>query len=125
MLGAAQANASRAQRIGGRRLVRQVRIGADAEAAHPIGPPEQPGEALIDVRAIRREAASEHLEDLARLRRHLTDLHLAGSAIERDEVTLSNRATPHRHSALGLLDLELAGSHDGRLAHLATDHGRV
>ena len=56
VLGAAQADAARAERVGELRLIRQVGVGADAEPAELVGPRQQLVEPLIDVRLLRRRA---------------------------------------------------------------------
>ena len=56
VLGAAQPDAARAERVGELRLIRQVGVGADAQAAELVGPRQQLLEPLVDVRLLRRRA---------------------------------------------------------------------
>ena len=87
VLGAAQADAARAERVGELGLIGQVGVGADAQPAELVGPRQQLLEPLIDVRLLRGLSVPfDDLEDLARLRRDPRDLHFAGQAVERDEV---------------------------------------
>ena len=89
VLGAAQPDAARAERVGELGLVRQIGVGADAERPLLVGPREQLAEALVDVRLLGLHLAREHLQDLARLGRDLADLDLAGQAVERHPVALA------------------------------------
>ena len=91
VLGAAEADAARAERVGELRLIRLIGVGAHAEAAELVGPRQQLVEALIDRRLLRLHLAGHDLQDLARLRRHLRELHLAGEPVERDEVAFLDR----------------------------------
>ena len=91
VLGAAEADAARAERVCGLGLVRLIRVGADAEPPVLVGPRQQLLEALVDVRLLRLHLAGDDLQDLARLGRHLADLHFAGQAVERDAVPFLDR----------------------------------
>ena len=53
------------------------------------------------------------------------ELHFAGQAVERDEVAFLHRLAADAELLRVLVDLELAGADDRRLAHLAADHRGV
>ena len=57
VLGAAQADAARAERVGELRLIRQIGVRADAQPPELVGPRQQLLEPLIDVRLLRRRAS--------------------------------------------------------------------
>ena len=76
VLGAAQPDAARAERVRQLGLIGKIRVRADAQAADLVGPLQQLAEALVDVRLLRIELAVDDLENLARLRRHLPELDL-------------------------------------------------
>ena len=69
VLGAAQADAARAERVGDLRLIGQIGVGANAQPAELVGPRQQLLEPLVDVGLLRLQRAVDHLQDLARLRR--------------------------------------------------------
>ena len=56
VLGAAQADAARAEGVRELRLIGQVGVGADAEPAELVGPRQQLLEPLVDVRLLRGRA---------------------------------------------------------------------
>ena len=125
MLGAAEADAARAERVRQLGLVRQIGVGADAHAAELVRPGEQLLEALVELRLLRAERAVHHLQDLARLRRDLGELHLARQAVEREVVAFLHRLAADAKLLGGFVDLERARADDRRLAHLAADDGGV
>ena len=94
VLGAAQPDAARAERVGELRLVGQVGVRAHAEAAELVRPAEQLTEAFVDRRLLRLELAAQHLQDLARLRRDPRDLDFTGQPVERDEVAFLDDVVP-------------------------------
>ena len=57
VLGTAQPDAPRAERVGDLRLIRQVGVGADAEPAQLVGPRQQALEPLVDVGLLRLQRA--------------------------------------------------------------------
>lgn len=70
-------------------------------------------------------AALEVLDDRGRYDRYLTQVHLAGGAVDGDDVALFDDLTADRHpTALGV-DLEVLGAADTGLAHAAGDDGGV
>ena len=125
VLGAAQADAARAERVGELGLIRQVGVGADAERPHLVGPVRICVEALVDVRLLRLHLAGDDLQDLARLGRDLADLDLAGEAVERHPVAFLDRLAGDGEAPGLLVDVQRAGADDRRLAHLAADDGGV
>ncbi len=125
VLGSAEADAARAKRVGGLGLIGLIGVGADAEAAELVGPFQQLVEALENRRLARLHLAGDDLQDLARLRRHLGELHLAGQPVKGDVVALANRLSLHADALAVLVDHELAGADNRRLSHLPADDGRV
>ena len=125
VLGTAQADAARAERVGELGLIRQVRVRADAEAAHLVGPLEHLAEALVDVRFLRIQLAVDDLENLAGLRRHLPELDLPLQAVERHVLAFFDDLAVDRELLVFLGNVQRAGADDGRLAHLAADDRRV
>ena len=92
------------------RIGRRVGIGAHAELAHRIGPAHQG-----------RELAGQSRLD----HRHAPGQHLAGRAVDGDDVTLPQRAPGGAHGGGGIVDPQRAGAGDARLAHAARHHGGV
>ena len=86
VLGAAQADAARAERVGELGLVRLIGVGADVERPLLVRPRQDLLEAAVDVRRLGLHLAGDDLQDLARLGRDLADLDLAGEAVERHPV---------------------------------------
>ena len=74
---------------------------------------------------VRRQRPGHDLQDLAGLRRDLRDLHLAGQAVERDEVALLDGLATDAELPGALVDVERARAHHRRLAHLPADDGGV
>ena len=95
VLGAAQADAAGAKRVGELGLVGLIGVGAHAEPAELVGPLEQRVEALVDRRVGRLHLAGDDLQDFARLRRDLGELDLAGQTVERDVVAFLHRLALH------------------------------
>src|SRR5581483_3256769 len=105
VLGPAQADAARTERVGELRLVWLVRVRADAKTPQFVGPAEQLVEPPIDVRLLRVERARHHLKNLARLRGDARDLHFAGQPVEGDELALLYGLALDPERAPGLVDL--------------------
>jgi hypothetical protein len=125
VLGAAESDAAGAEGVGELGLVGQVGVGPDSHAPELVGPRQQLHEALIDRRLLGLFLSQHDLQDLARLRGDLRNLHLAGQPVEGDEVSFLDRLTVHAQRPPVLVDLQLAGADDRRLAHLAADHRRM
>ena len=85
VLGAAQPDAARAERVGELGLIGQIRVGADAHAPELVRPGQQLIEPPIEIRLLRIERPVDDLQDLARLRRDARELDLARQAVERDD----------------------------------------
>ena len=112
VLGAAQADAARAERVGELRLILEIGVGADAKGAVVVGPRQQLLEALVDARLLRVERLVDHLEDLARLRGDASELHFPAEAVERDEVALLHRVAADAACLPGFVDHQLARADD-------------
>ncbi len=125
VLGPAQPDAAGAERVGQRRLIREIGVRVDAERAELVRPAEQLVEAAVDVGLRGRERAVDDLQNLAGLRRDTRDLHLARQAVERDVVALFDGLTVDADLFAALVDLEIAGADHRRLAHLPADDGGV
>ncbi len=125
VLGAAQPDAARAERVRELRLVRQIGVRTDAEAPVLVGPRQQRFEPPVEVRFLLVERAVHDLQNFARLRLHLRDLHFAGQPVERDEVAFLDRLAVDAELFGRLVDLQRARADDRRLAHLASDDGGV
>ena len=113
VLGAAQADALRAERAGPLGVARVVGVGPDLEAAHLIGPAEERGEVVLVL-----EAGLD--------RRQLAGEDLAGGAVDADD--RRPRATVDRagaHLALGVVDLQRLGPGHAGQAHRARHDRRV
>ena len=97
---------ARRARIGGR-----LGVGAHLQPAHLVGPAHQ-----------RREIAGELRLD----RRHLAQHHLAGRAVDGDDVAvLHDRRRARVIVRACVVDAQLAGAGDAGPAHAARDHGGV
>lgn len=80
---------------------------------------------LVGVVGAGVHAALEVLDDRGRYDRHLTEVDLAGRAVDGDDVAFLDDLPADRHpTALGV-DLEVLGAADTGLAHAAGDDGGV
>ena len=67
------------------------------QLADRVGPLHQLGELLVDLRLLGLERlVDQHLHDLAGLGRHLAGDHLAGEAVDADEVAFLERPCRRR-----------------------------
>ena len=110
VLGAAEADALGAETHGGLRVGRRIGIGAHAEAAHLVGPADQRGEIVGELRLDHVDAAGQHL---------------AGRAVDGDEIAFLEALPAGAHGALGVVDAQRAGAGDAGLAHAARNHRGV
>ena len=125
VLGAAQADPLRAEGERRLRVLRDVRVGADAEPLHVVGPRKQLRELLIDRRLLGLERAVHDLQHLGGRRGEGLEHHLAGRAVDGDDLAFADHPVAHRHGlVLGVDRQRRAADHRG-LAHLTADHGRV
>ena len=110
VLGPAKPDALRAElaRLGS--VLGRVRIGAHPHAPQLVGPAEQGLEVLVD---------------LGRDERDVPDDHVAGAAIDRDDVALRQLALAQADLPGAEVDRERVASRHARLAHPARDDGRV
>ena len=125
VFGAAQADAARAERVRNLGLVWLIGVGAHAQPAEPIRPLEQRVKALIDRRVGGLQLARDHLQNLARLRRHLGQLDLTREPVKGNVIAFLHRVTVHRERLAVLVNAQLASADHGRLAHLAANDGGV
>src|SRR5262245_14195687 len=84
-----------------------------------VGPCEQLIEPPIDVRALRRTRACDHLQNFGRLRGHSGDLDLARQTVEGNEVAFLDGFPADAEMFGVLFNLERPTAHDGWLAHRA------
>ena len=110
VLGAAQADAFGAEAARGARVERRLGVGAHLHPAHPVGPCHQ-----------RRELAGHLRLD----HRHRADQHLAGRAVDGDDVALLQGDAAGLHRLRRVVDADRAGAGDAGLAHAARDDRRV
>ena len=110
VLGAAEPDAFGAEAHGGLGVGRRVGIGAHAELAHLVGPADQRGKFAGELRLDHVDLAGEHL---------------AGRAVDGDEVALFERLAAGGHGLRGVIDAQRAGAGDAGLAHAARNHGGV
>ena len=110
VLGAAQADALRAEFPRNRRIVRRISVGADVEPAHLVRPSHQLPE----------------IAGNARLRQwHLALYHLPRRSVESDEVEFLEDYSVERSSFLARFHLQFAQTGNAGFAHGAGDHRRV
>jgi len=126
MLGAAKADAFRAEGHGVSRLVGLVGVGPDLQGPVLVRPLHDLGERLVDrgILGIER-LLDQDLKDLGRLGADLALEHLAGRAVDGDPVAFFESAALDRHGVLGVVDEELAAAGDAHPAHLAGHEGGV
>ncbi len=110
MLGARQADALGAEILGGTGVQRGFRIGAHFQAAHAVGPAHQRAELAGELRLKRRHRAGDHL---------------AGGAVDGEDVALLERDAARGEGARSVIDADGAGTAHARLAHAARDDGGV
>ncbi len=128
MLGAAQADPLGAEATRPRGVLGVVRVRPYSQAAHPVRVRHDPvhgGDELVGVVGARVHTALEVLDDRGRHDGHLTEVHLAGGAVDGDEVALLDDRVPDREAAALGVDLDLLGAADTGLAHAAGDDGGV
>ncbi|CAM5529829.1 hypothetical protein SNARM312S_07686 [Streptomyces narbonensis] len=129
VLGAAQADALGAEAAGAQRVLGVVGVGADAQPADAVRVGHDAvhgGDELVGVVGAGVHAALEVLDDRGRHDGYLTEVHLAGGAVDGDDVALlDNLAVGRGHPAALGVDLELLGAADTGLAHAAGDDGGV
>ena len=110
VLGAAQADAlgaESARRLG---VARRVGVGAHLELAGRVGPAHQGRELARQLRLDHGDGAVQHL---------------AGRAVDGDDVALLQLGAGDRHGAAAVIDADRAGAGHARLAHAARHHGGV
>ena len=112
VLGAAQADALRAEGAGTLGVARVVGVRPHLQAAHAIGPAQEGGEVVLVL-----EAGLD--------RRQLAGEDLAGGAVDADDVALLDADRSRAHLALGVVDLQRLGTRDAGQAHRARDDRRV
>ena len=110
VLGAAQADALGAELAGLGGVGRGVGVGADLQLAALVGPAHQRGEVAGHGRGDGR---------------HLADHHVAGRAVDGDELAGLHRLAGDGDGLARLVDLHRLAADDARLAPAAGDHGRV
>ena len=110
VLGAAQPDALGAEAHCSLGIGRRVGIGAHAELAHFVGPADQGGKFAGQLRL-------DHFD--------LAGQHLAGGAVDGDEVAFFEALSAGRHGAGIVIDAQRACAGDAGLAHAARDHRRV
>ncbi len=125
VLRSAQADPPRAERKRDLGLIRLIGVRPHLHPAERVGPVENLRETAIDVGFLRREVPGHDLQNLARFRCHLRELHFAREAVEGHEISLSNGLSAHGELLQTFIDLELGRTDDRRLAHLASDDGGV
>src|SRR6202011_5881885 len=94
----------------GARVLRCVRIDANAEFADGIGPAHQRAE-------LARQLRLDH--------RHPPRQHLTQRSIDGDDVAGLEGALADAHGAAAVIDADGAAAGDAGLAHAARDHGGV
>ena len=92
------------------RILGRVRVRAHAQAADRVGPAEQRLEAVIDLR---------------RDEQYLADDHVAGAAVDREQVALGELLGPEPDPAGREVDRERVAAGHAGLAHPAGDHRGV
>ena len=107
VLGAAEPDALGAEFHRHARVVRRVGVGAHAELARLVGPAHQ-----------RRELARQLRLD----HRHPAGQHLAGRAIDGDEIAGAERLAGDGHGARRIVHAQRARARDAGLAHAARHH---
>src|SRR5207249_3661204 len=84
------------------------------------------GELLVDLRLLGLERLlDQDLYHFARLGRDLTFEHLAGEAVDRDEVAVLQRTAAGGDGAGFVVDLQSITADDANLAHLPADESSV
>ena len=107
VLGAAQADAFRPEPHGDAGVVGRVGIGANLELAHLVGPAHQGGEFARQRRLLHGDLAGQHL---------------AGRAVDGDDLALLERYAAGAQRVGGIIDADRAGAGDAGLAHAARHH---
>ncbi|GAA3103397.1 hypothetical protein GCM10020254_56480 [Streptomyces goshikiensis] len=128
VLGAAQADALGAEPAGARRVLCVVGVGTDAQAPHAVRVGHDPvhgGDELVGVVGAGVHAALEVLDDRGGYDGYLTEVDLAGGAVDGDDVALLDDRAADRHPAALGVDLQVLGAADTGLAHAAGHHGGV
>ena len=129
VLGAAQADALGAEAPGAQRVLGVVGVGPYPQPADPVRVRHDPvhgGDQLVGVVGARVHPALEVLDDRGRHDRDLTEVDLAGGAVDGDDVALlDDGARPTVIAAALGVDLQLLGAADTGLAHAAGDDGGV
>jgi len=110
VLGAAEADALRAELPCLRRVLGIVGVRAHLEAAQVVGPVEDRLEVLVDRRRNERNLAHDHA---------------AGAAIDRDHVAFAQLVAADANGPRARVDVEVLAAGDARLAHPARDDGGV
>ncbi|MPM36798.1 hypothetical protein SDC9_83400 [bioreactor metagenome] len=110
VLGAAQADALGAELARLRGVVAVVGVGPHGQRPHLVGPADDPLEVLAHRR---RDQLHRPVE------------HLAGGAVDGDDVALVPGPTVDREDLVGGVDGQLVGAGDAGPAHAAGDHRRV
>ena len=124
VLGAAQADALGAEAAGAGRVLGGVGIGAHPQAARAVGvghdPRDRVGEVAVELLAL-EVAHHDGVGD-----RHGAGEHLAGRAVDGDDVALAEGLAAAHPDLLGLgVDVERLGAAHARTAHAAGDDGGV
>ncbi len=128
MLGTAETDALGAEAAGTEGVLGVVRVGPHPQPAHPVRVRHDPvhgGDQFVGVVGARVHPALEVLDDRRRYDGYLTEVHLAGRAVDGDDVALLDDPPAHRHPAALGVDLQVLGATDTGLAHAAGDDGRV
>ena len=110
VLGAAKADALRAELARLRGVLGRIGVRPDAQPPEPVRPAEDRLEVLVDLR---------------RHERHLTEDHAAGTAVDRQHVFLPQLVAVEDGAPGGDVDREPLAACDTRLAHAARDDRRV
>ena len=110
VLGPAEADALGAEGERGPRVGRRLGIGADPHPPRLVGPLHQLAEVAGELRLAHRDDPGEHL---------------AGRAVDGDDVALLEDAAPGGHRARLVVDADRARAGDAGLAHAARHHRGV
>ena len=126
VLGPAQPDALRAEPPGSGGVLGVVGVRADAEAAYGVGTIEHEGDRGHEVVLLHVRGALEVADDEGVGDGYGAEEHLAGGAVDRDDVALvQGRPPADPDSPLLDVDLELVGPADAGASHAPRDHGRV
>ena len=126
VLGAAEADARRAEGDGRRGLIRRVGIRAHLQALQPTTPLHDLREVAVRLALLGlHRAVQQHLDDFRGHGRQLAFVDEARGAVQREVVALAVSLAAQCNAASDVVNLHLRDTADADLAHLARDEGRV